>query len=262
MLTTMQQQPWSPQPSRQPYVDPEPQFAPGGPGAYNSSGRHSVRAELNAGVERFMAGVFGWMALGVGVTAGVAAAIASVPDVMFFLFSTPLWWVVFLAPLPMAWYLGARIHTLSPRTAAAMFFVYAALIGVALSPIPYIYSAASITGIFLVSAIMFAGLAAFGYFTRIDLGVFGRFLTMALFGLLAAWLVSLFVPGVYWWVAAIGVFVFAGLTAWDTQMLKQMYLVQGSAGNLAILGALHLYMDFVNIFLFLLRLFGGGGGDD
>jgi FtsH-binding integral membrane protein len=253
----MQQQPWSPPPSRQPYVESEPQFAPGG---YDAQ-RTSMRAELNAGVERFMAGVFAWMAAGVGVTAAVAAGIAAVPDVMFFLFSTPLWWIVFFAPLPLAWYLGARIHSLSPSTARVMFFLYAALIGVGLSPLPYIYSAASIGGIFLVSAIMFAGLAAFGYFTRIDLGPMGRFLFMALFGLLAAWLVSLFVPGVYWWVAAIGVLIFAALTAWDTQMLKQMYLVHGSAGNLAILGALHLYMDFVNIFLFMLRLFGGGADD-
>jgi FtsH-binding integral membrane protein len=131
------------------------------------------------------------------------------------------------------------------------------MIGVMLSPLPLIYAVGTLGGTFVATSAMFAGLAAFGYLTKRDLSGVGRFLMMAMWGLFAAWLVSIFIPGVYFWVSAIGIVIFAGLTAWDTQRIKQFYLESGARGNLAIVGALMLYTDFINMFLFLLRLFGG-----
>jgi FtsH-binding integral membrane protein len=204
-----------------------------------------------------MAKVFAWMCAGLALTAGISYGLSTQPELLATLFSGGLRWVVFLAPLGFAFLVAPRMHKMDPMVAKGAFLVYAALIGVWLSPLPIVYAAPDIFGAFATASFMFAGMAAFGYFTKKDLSGMGRFLFMAVWGLLVAWVVSWIIPGVYFYVAAIGVLIFAALTAYDTQKIKQIYLTNGGRGNLAILGALTLYVDFVNIFVFLLHLFGG-----
>jgi hypothetical protein len=224
-----------------------PQYAPG----------IDPRAQLNAGVDRFMAGVFAWMGVGLGVTAAVAYGLSLFPELVLGIFSSGLMWVVMLAPIAFVWILASRAHKMKPSTAMGTFVVYAALNGVFFSIIPLFFSAVSIFSVFVVTGVMFGATALFGYVTKKDLSGWGRFLFMALIGLLVALVVSWFVPGVYFWVNALGVLIFAGLTAYDTQKIRQIYLVNGGAGNLAVVGALNLYLDFINIFIFMLHLFGG-----
>ncbi len=204
-----------------------------------------------------------WMAAGVGVTGLVAFLVSLDPSLVYTLLMTPLRWVVFLAPLVMVFVVAARVHKMKPSTAIAVFLAYAALNGLAFSSIFLVYSLGSIATVFATTAIMYGALALWGYATKRDLSAWGKFLFMGLIGLIVSGLFFMFVPGVmgstaYLVYNVIGVLIFSGLTAYDTQKIKQIYLVNGGAGNLAILGALTLYLDFINLFLFLLRLFGGG----
>jgi FtsH-binding integral membrane protein len=233
--------------SRGPYQGP--QFAPGA--------SIDPRAQLSAGVDRFMAGVLAWMAAGLGVTGGIAFALSLFPDVVLGIFMSPLRWVVLLAPVVFVWVFASRAPRMSPSTALGAFLVYAALNGVFFAHIPLFFSATSIFSVFVVTSIMFAATALFGYVTKKDLSGWGRFLFMAVIGLIVAMIVSMFVPGMSLWINILGVLLFSGLTAYDTQKIRQIYLVNGGVGNLAILGALNLYLDFINIFVFLLHLFGG-----
>lgn len=215
------------------------------------------RTQLAVGVGQFMAGVMGWMSAGVAITALIAWGLSMSADAMDLLYGSGLWWVAVFAPIPFVWIFASRLQSMSKPMALGMFFVYAAMIGVSLSYVPMIYDVGSIFGVFGVTSVMFGATALFGYVTKKDLSGWGRFLFMALIGLIVAWVVSFFIPGVYFYVAAIGVLIFAGLTAYDTQNIKQIYLVNGGQGNLAVYGALNLYINFINMFLFLLRLFGG-----
>ena len=224
------------------------------------------RAQLHGGVEKFMAGVYGWMAAAVLVTAGVVAMISQSAAALKFLYGinvytqtmepTAMRWVVLLAPVGFVMLLGNKMLRMGPAAGQAMLIIYAALIGGMLGYIPLVYDGGSIAGIFLVSAGMFAAMSAFGYFTKKDLTGLGQFLSMAVIGLIIAWVVSFIFPEVYFAMAAVGVLIFAGLTAYDTQNIKQIYMTQGGRGNLAIIGALQLYISLVNIFIFLLHLFG------
>ena len=207
-----------------------------------------------------MSGVMGWMAAGLGVTALVSMFLSANTELIVALVSTPLWYVALFGPLVYVWILGSKLPTMTAKSATIAFLVYSGLIGVMMAPLVAMYIANApntLIACFLGTSGMFAGMAAFGYLTKRDLSVFGRFLTMMVFGLLAMYVVSFFVPGVYWFVALIGLPLFAGLTAYDTQKIKQIYLERGGQGNLTIVGALHLYIDFINMFLFMLRLMGG-----
>ncbi|MEE9385874.1 MAG: Bax inhibitor-1/YccA family protein [Nannocystaceae bacterium] len=219
---------------------------------------------------RFMTGVFGWMSAGLAVTA-IVAFLASQSDaylhsIYYFgrtihgtlvpVEMTGLGWVIMLAPLAFVWFMGSRLQRMDAPVAAASFLAFSALMGASLGHLPMMYNMGSLSGVFVVTAGMFGSIATFGYLTKRDLSGLGRFLMMALFGLVLAIIVSYFVPGMSLFIAVIGVLLFAGLTAYDTQNIKQVYLVQGGRGNLSILGALKLYLDFINMFLFLLRLFG------
>ena len=213
---------------------------------YAPGAQKDPRAGLHGGVERFMAGVFAWMGAGLAVTAAVSFGLSTQEALLYAIFSTPLMWGLFAAPLVFAFFVAPQMHRMAPSSAKIAFFVYATLIGAWLSPLPMVFQVPEIFGTFVATAATFGVMALFGFVTKRDLTGLGRFLMMAAFGLLIAWLVSIFIPGVYFWVAALGVVIFAGLTAYD----------------LAIIGALTLYVDFVNIFLFLLHLFGGGGSRD
>jgi uncharacterized protein len=215
---------------------------------------------MDVGLRAFMLRVYNYMAAGVGLT-GVAAFLTyqfTGPELL----QSPLMWVLMLAPLGLVFFISARINTMSVEAARGWFFVYAALVGISLSTIFHVYTQTSITRVFFVSAAAFGALSIWGYTTRRSLSGFGTFLFMGLIGIIIASLVNLFLRsgGLDWIISVIGVGVFAGLTAYDTQRIKGMYDPghdATSAGRKAVMGALSLYLDFINLFMMLLRLMGG-----
>jgi FtsH-binding integral membrane protein len=177
------------------------------------------------------------------------------------LFASPLKWVVLLAPLGMVFFLSARIHKMSAASGQIAFYVFAALMGLSLSSIFLVYTGASIGRVFFITAAAFGALSLWGYTTKRDLSGMGSFLVMGLFGIIIASLVNLFLGStmVQFVVSVLGVLIFSGLTAYDTQRIKEMYYAlddSDTMGRKAILGALSLYLDFINLFTMLLSLFG------
>jgi FtsH-binding integral membrane protein len=224
-------------------------------------GAHAERSTaIDAGLRAHMLTVYNYMAAGVALT-GVVAYFTN----LYFgqaLYGSPLMYVLIFAPLVLVFFLSWRIDRLSATTARALFFVYAALVGASLSVIFAVYTTSSITQVFFISAAAFGGLSLWGYTTQRDLTGMGSFLVMGLIGIIIASLVNIFLKssGLDWIISVIGVIVFAGLTAWDTQKIKEMYSAYDDgtvAGRKAVMGALTLYLDFINLFLMLLRLFGG-----
>ncbi|MBR1177310.1 Bax inhibitor-1/YccA family protein [Bradyrhizobium sp. KB893862 SZCCT0404] len=214
----------------------------------------------DAGLHDYMLRIYGHMAAGVGVTAVVAWLTYELTGPA--LLQSPLMWVFILAPLALVFFIGSRINTLSVSTARALFFVYAALVGVSLSTLLHIYTSSSIARVFFVAAASFGALSLFGYTTRRDLSGFGTFLFMGLIGIIIASLVNLFLASstLDWMISIIGVGVFAGLTAYDTQRIKAMYDGADdhtSAGRKSVIAALSLYLNFINLFMMMLRLAGG-----
>ena len=215
---------------------------------------------IDAGLRAYMIRVYNYMAGGVALT-GVVAYFTN----LYFgqaLYGSPLMYVLIFAPLILVFFLSWRINQLAAGTARALFFLYAALLGASLSVIFAVYTESSITRVFFISAAAFGGLSLWGYTTRRDLTGMGSFLMMGLIGIIIASLVNIFLKssGLDWIISVIGVVVFAGLTAWDTQKIKEMYSAADDgtvAGRKAVMGALALYLDFINLFLMLLRLFGG-----
>jgi FtsH-binding integral membrane protein len=210
----------------------------------------------------FLRSVYGWMCLGLAITALTAGIVASSPSVVIAIArNSVLFWGLAIAQLGIVLVLSSRVQTLAASTAAALFVVYSMLTGVTLSFILFLYTGESIASTFVVTAGMFGALAAFGTVTRRSLAGWGQFLFMGLIGVVLASIVGLFWQndGFQFVTAFIGVIVFTGLAAYDAQRLKAMALAtpDGQAGSYAIVGALALYLDFVNLFLFLLRLFGG-----
>jgi FtsH-binding integral membrane protein len=220
---------------------------------------------VDAGLRAYMLRVYNYMAIGVALTGFAAMAVyqmvQSNPALQQTLFGGPLYLVLLLAPLGLVFFLSFRIQHLSVGTAQALFFFYAALLGVSLAPIFIVYTHGSIARVFFISAASFGALSLYGYTTQRDLSPFGSFLIMGLFGIILASLVNMFLASsaLQFVISVVGVLVFAGLTAWDTQQIKEMYSVNDDgtiAGRKAIMGALRLYLDFINLFLMLLRLFG------
>jgi len=208
------------------------------------------------------------MALGLAIT-GIAAYAAfqfAFADGQLTAFGqaiyvSPLKWVVMLAPLALVFYMSFRINSMSVSAAQTTFWVYAGLMGLSLSSIFLIYTGQSIVQTFFVTAASFGGLSLYGYTTKRDLSGMGSFLIMGLFGLIIASIVNIFLgsSALDFAISVIGVLIFAGLTAWDTQKIKEMYFEADGAevaGRKAIMGALTLYLDFINLFLFLLRFLG------
>jgi hypothetical protein len=170
-------------------------------------------------------------------------------------------WVLVLAPLGLVFAISFGINRMQPATALMLFFVYAGLLGLSLASIFLIYTGTSITRVFFISAATFGALSLWGYTTKRDLSGVGSFLFMGLIGIIIASLVNIFLrsSGLDWAISVIGVVVFAGLTGWDTQRIKEMYdpMDDGTiGGRKAVMGALSLYLDFINLFLMLLRLMG------
>jgi hypothetical protein len=200
-----------------------------------------------------------WMTLGLLVTGLVAMGVASSDAVLSFLLGHRiLFYGLLFAQLGLVIAFSTAARKASTAAVAGMFLLYAALTGVTFSTLFLIYTAASIAGVFFVTAGAFAGLSAVGYFTKQDLSAIGRFAIFAVIGLIIASVVNIFLQssGLQWLVSIAGVLVFGALTAYDTQKLKQMFASGEAHANLPLVGALMLYLDFINMFLFLLRLFG------
>ena len=208
-----------------------------------------------------LTGLVAWFTFQAAVVTNEAGAITGLTSFGQTIFSGPLMIGLMLVTLGMVFFLSFRIHKLQYTTALTVFMVYAALLGVTLSSIFMVYTGASITRVFFISAAAFGALSLWGYTTQRDLTGMGTFLIMGLFGLIIAMVVNIFLKssGLDFVISAAGVLIFAGLTAWDTQKIKEMYDSgddANSAGRKAVMGALSLYLDFINLFLMLLRLVG------
>ena len=216
---------------------------------------------IDQGLREHMLKVYNFMAGGLGLTGLVAYLVSQSPDMVHAIFGTPLQWVVMLAPLGLVLWLSFGIRNMSPQLASVVFWIYAAVMGVSLSVIFLIYTDASIAKAFFVTAGTFAAMSLWGYTTKRDLTAMGSFLMMGVIGLIIASFANMFFHSTQMEmiVSFLGVLIFTGLTAFDTQKIKFMYnQAWGAESNqkLAIMGALRLYLDFINLFMYLLRFMG------
>ena len=209
--------------------------------------------------------VYVWMTLALVITGFTAYAVANSPGIMSAIIANRmLMWGLLIGEFALVWYVSARIDRLSLSTATLLFILYSVLNGATLSIIFLAYTMTSIASVFFITAGTFAAMSLVGYFTKKDLSGLGRFLFMALIGLIIATLVNVFLiksGGFSLIVSYVGVLIFVGLTAYDTQRIKNMLVeaddVSAEAQKIALMGALALYLDFINLFLYLLRIFGG-----
>jgi FtsH-binding integral membrane protein len=244
---------------------------------YDNQARYGTPAQAGVGVvdeglRAHMLRVYNYMAIGLALT-GVFAygtfslAFQEVGGQLAYtaigqtLFGSPLMWVIVLAPLALVFFLSFRIGSLSVGAAQATFWIFAALLGISLATIFAVYTMTSITQVFFITAATFGAMSLYGYTTRRDLTGYGSFLFMGLIGIIIASIVNIFLASsaLGFAISVIGVLVFVGLTAYDTQKIKEQYYAGDDgtvAGRKAIMGALSLYLDFINLFLMLLRLFG------
>ena len=232
------------------------------------TGQTQSATMIDEGLRAYMLKVYNLMALGLAIT-GLAAfgtwqlAVEGGQLTAFgtALYASPLKWVVMLAPLAMVFFLSFRINRMSVSAAQTTFWVYAALMGLSLSSIFLVFTGQSIVQTFFVTAASFGALSLYGYTTKRDLTAMGSFMIMGLFGLIIASVVNIFLASsaLGFAISVLGVLIFAGLTAFDTQKIKEMYYDGDDAavmGRKAIMGALTLYLDFVNLFMFLLQFLG------
>jgi FtsH-binding integral membrane protein len=220
----------------------------------------SVGAQIDAGLRAHMQRVYNYMAGGLALT-GIVAYAAAASGFYQAIAGTPLIWLVMLAPLGFVLVLSFGIQRMSTETAMALFWIYAAVMGLSLGSIFLVFTGESIARVFFITAATYGAMSLYGYTTKSDLSGFGSFLMMGLIGIVIASLVNIFVgsSALQFAISIIGVIVFVGLTAYDTQRIKQMYLESDSAeiaGKKAVMGALALYLDFINLFTMLLQLFG------
>ena len=219
-----------------------------------------VSAQIDAGLRAYMQRVYTYMAGGLALT-GVVAYAAAASGFYQSIAGTPLIWIVMLAPLGFVLVLSFGIQRMSAGTAMLLFWFYAAVMGLSLGGIFLVYTGTSIARVFFITAATYGAMSLYGYTTRTDLSRFGSFLLMGLIGIIIASLVNLFIGSntLQFVISIIGVIVFVGLTAYDTQRIKEMYLESDTAeiaGKKAVMGALSLYLDFINLFMMLLQLFG------
>jgi hypothetical protein len=228
--------------------------------SYPANNAGSRATSIDTGLRRYMLAVYNYMALGLGLT-GVVAAIAVSSGFYQQIVGTPLIWLVMLAPLAAVLFLSFRIDRISFSTAQAVFWLYAGLMGLSLAGILLVYTGTSVARVFFISAGTFAAMSLYGYSTRRDLSRFGAFLFMGLVGIILASVVNIFVASsmLHFVISVVGVLVFTGLTAYDTQRIKEIYF-SGRGGTelakLGLMGALTLYLDFINLFVMILQLTG------
>jgi len=230
-------------------------------------------AEIDQGLRAYMLGVYNYMTLGLGVTGLVAlgaqmlavthnaAGRLALTPLGQAIYMSPLRWVIVLAPLGFVFFLSARANTMSVSTARTLFLAFAGVMGLSMSALLLVYTGGSVARVFFITSAAFGGLSLYGYTTRRDLSPVGSFLIMGVWGLVIAGIVNLFLhsSGLQFGLSILSVLIFSGLTAWDTQAIKDEYSV-GDGYELAqkksIFGALRLYLDFINMFQSLLYLFG------
>lgn len=215
---------------------------------------------VDEGLRIYMTKVYNYMGLGLLATA-ITAYLGAASGIYVALAQTPLIWLVVLAPLGMVIYLSARLHKMSESAAKTTFWIYAAMTGLSLSYVLLAFTGVSVVRTFLITAASFGALSLYGYTTKRDLSGMGSFLFMGLIGIILASIVNFFLQSsaLHFTVSVIGVLLFAGLTAYDTQDIKRIYFAGDSreiAEKKAIMGALRLYLDFINMFLFLLQFLG------
>ena len=223
---------------------------------------HTIdQVAVDAGLRAYMLRVYNYMASGLALTGIVAYIVANTPSIAQVVFSSPLIWIVILAPLGFVFFLSMRIHKMSAAAAQTTFWLYSAVMGLSLASILMAFTGASVARVFFITGGTFAAMSLYGYTTKRDLSRFGAFLFMGLIGLILATLVNFFVgsSAVQFAISVIGVLVFTGLTAWDTQRIKETYLESDDSDSMtkkAVLGALTLYLDFINLFVMLMQLLG------
>ncbi len=230
-------------------------------------------AAVDEGLRSYMLRVYNYMTTGLALTGIIAYLVANTPPLLNAIYGTGLGFVVALAPLGIIFFISFRIHKMSFAGAQMAFWAFAAAMGLGLAYIFIVYTGASVARVFFISAATFAGMSLWGYATKRDLSGFGNFLIMGVFGILIAMLVNIFLGSamidflvsvlgsamIDFLVSVLGVLIFVGLTAYDTQRIKETYYAADGdevAGKKAIMGALRLYLDFINMFVFLLHLFG------
>ena len=218
-------------------------------------------AVIDEGLRQHMLRVYNYMALGLVLTGAVAFVVGTTPALYVPIFTTPLKWVVMLAPLAFVFFISFRFETMSASTAQTMFWAFCAVMGLSLASIFLVFTGTSIARTFFIASAMFGAMSLYGYTTKRDLSQFGSFLMMGLIGVVIASLVNLLLASsaLQFLISIIGIIVFTGLTAWDTQNIKEQYaehLDSASQQKLAVFGALSLYLNFVNIFQLLLQLTG------
>jgi hypothetical protein len=221
-------------------------------------------ANIDVGLRAHMNKVYALMSIGLLLTGGVAYIVGNNETLVMTLFTGMSRWVVMFAPLIVVFAMGSMINRLKASTAQLIFYAFSALMGLSISYIFMIYTSVSIAQTFLVTAIAFAGLSLYGYTTKRNISGMGSFLIMGVIGLIVASIVNIWMqsPALMYAISVIGVLIFAGLTAYDTQKIKNTYIQMAQNGQSewieksAIMGALSLYLDFLNMFMFLLHLFG------
>jgi len=234
--------------------------------ALGSQPRWTVRpaigaeVDIDVGLRDYMLRIYNYMASGLALT-GIVAYVFAQSGLYIALARTPLIWLVMLAPLGLVMWLSFGINRMQAATAQALFWVYAALMGVSLASVFLVFTGESVARVFFITAGTFGAMSLYGYTTQRDLSQWGSFLFMGLIGIIIASVVNIFLASsaLQFAISVIGVIVFVGLTAYDTQQIKEMYFENDdaqTAGKKAIMGALRLYLDFINLFMMLLQLFG------
>ncbi|MFT0891530.1 Bax inhibitor-1/YccA family protein [Pseudochelatococcus sp. G4_1912] len=228
---------------------------------WQGSARSLDRAAFDEGLRQHMLRVYNYMSLGLVVTGIVAFIVGTTPALYVPIFSSPLKWVVMLAPLAFVLFFSFRIQSLSASGAQTLFWSFCAVMGLSLASIFLVFTGMSIARTFFITAAMFGATSLYGYTTKRDLSQFGSFLIMGLIGVIIASLVNLFIgsSALQFGISIIGVLVFVGLTAWDTQSIKEQYAENFSVESqqkIAIFGAFSLYLNFINMFQLLLSLTG------
>lgn len=229
------------------------------PPYYGAPGGNTVAAQTQSVMKR----VYVRMFIGLLISAFCALGVASSPALLYFFYgNTWMYWVLFGAMLVMAWVIPSKMATMGNGTVLGLFCLFSAIMGVTLAPIFIVYQLGTIVYTFFITAGTFGAMSVYGYFTKTDLTKIGSFCMMALFGLIICMIVNIFLKSSQfdWVISIVGVLLFVGLTAYDTQYIRRLSaanLNPALTDKLATMGAMNLYLDFINLFLFLLRIFGG-----
>jgi len=229
---------------------------------FSSAAARTSSSTFDPALRDYMAKIYNLMAIALVISGAVAFLVANSPSLLHLIYSTPLRWVIMFAPLGFVIFINARINSISAQKAKTYLWIFAALMGASISWILVAYTSSSVARVFFITAAVFGSMSIYGYTTKKDLTSLGSFLFMGLIGIIIASVVNIFLhsSALHFAVSFIGVLIFVGFTAYDTQSIKRQFYALGGAGEAAnkaaILGALRLYIDFINLFIMLLQFFG------